>query len=147
MNKSSANLKIDRRRFLSAAGATIAFPTLIPLTTLRAADGSTPSGRITMGMVGCGGMGNGNADSFLRQQDCQIVAACDAVKNHLAAMVKKVNTHYKNEDCRGYSDFRELMARKDIDVVMLALPDHWHSIAAVEAARQKKDIYGEKPLA
>jgi len=98
-------------------------------------------------MVGCGGMGNGNADSFLRQHDCQIVAACDVDKNHLAAMVKKVNSHYKNEDCKGYSDFRELMARKDIDAVMLALPDHWHSIAAVEAARHKKDIYGEKPLA
>src|SRR3954468_9822874 len=147
MNKSPANLKISRRRFLSAAGATIALPTLIPLHTLRAADASPPSGRINMGMIGCGGMGNGNADSFLRQQDCQIVAACDVDRNHLAGMVKKVNGHYKNEDCKGYSDFRELIARKDIDAVMLALPDHWHSIAAVEAARHKKDIYGEKPLA
>jgi predicted dehydrogenase len=147
MNKSPANSPISRRRFLSAAGATIALPTLIPLHTLRAADASPPSGRINMGMIGCGGMGNGNADSFLRQQDCQIVAACDVDRNHLAGMVKKVNGHYKNEDCKGYSDFRELIARKDIDAVMLALPDHWHSIAAVEAARHKKDIYGEKPLA
>jgi predicted dehydrogenase len=68
-------------------------------------------------------------------------------RNHLDAMVKKVNDRYKNTDCKGYHDFRELLARTDIDTVMLALPDHWHGIVAVEAARNQKDIYGEKPLA
>src|SRR5262249_46667537 len=55
--------------------------------------------------------------------------------------------HYKNEDCKAYHDYREMMARTDIDTVMLAVPDHWHELVAVEAARNKKDIYGEKPLA
>src|SRR5262249_37068350 len=52
-----------------------------------------------------------------------------------------------NQDAKAYNDYRELMARKDIDAVMLAVPDHWHGLVAGEAARRKKDIYGEKPLA
>src|SRR5690349_9103381 len=138
---------VSRRRFLAAAGATLAFPTIIPSTALGRADRPAPSNRIVMGVLGCGGMGNGNTDSFLNHSDCQVVAACDVDQNHLDAMVKKVNGHYKTEGCKAYHDFRELMARTDIDAVMLALPDHWHAIIAVEAARHKKDIYGEKPLA
>jgi predicted dehydrogenase len=106
-----------------------------------------PSRRITLGVVGCGGMGTGNTESFLREKDCQVVAACDVDKQHLANLVGHVNKHYQNEDCKSYHDYRELMARKDIDAVMLAVPDHWHELVAVEAARRKKDIYGEKPLA
>jgi len=147
MNTSSLNAPVSRRRFLAAAGATVTLPTLIPWNALGGADSPAPSGRITLGIIGCGGMGNGNTDSFLRHANCQVLAACDVDQNHLDSTVKKINAHYKNDDCKGYHDFRELIARSDIDAVMLALPDHWHSIIAVEAARHKKDIYGEKPLA
>jgi predicted dehydrogenase len=92
-------------------------------------------------------MGNGNTDDFLNKANCQVVAACDVDRNHLDAMVKKVNDHYKNGDCKGYHDFRELLPRTDIDAVMLALPDHWHGIVAVAATGNQKDVYGEKPLA
>src|SRR5437667_6052869 len=146
LNLSPANSRLSRRRFLAAAGATV-LPTLVPLTVWGGEERPAHSARINMAMVGCGGMGNGNTDSFLKHTNCQIVAACDVDQHHLDALVKKVNAHYKNEDCKGYRDFRELLARTDIDAVMLALPDHWHSIVAVEAARHKKDIYGEKPLA
>src|SRR5581483_11429063 len=105
------------------------------------------SRRITLGLVGCGNMGTGNAKSFLPLKDCQVVAACDVDQQHLKHMVNLVNKHYQNNDCKPCHDFRELMARKDIDAVMLAVPDHWHELVAVEAARHKKDIYGEKPLA
>src|SRR5262249_28298598 len=74
-------------------------------------------------------------------------AACDVDKKHLQHAVGVVNKRYNNKDCKPYHDYRELCARTDIDAVMIATPDHWHGIAAVEAARHKKDIYGEKPLA
>jgi predicted dehydrogenase len=138
---------MTRRSFLAATGAAMALPGILPSSAFGRADRPAPSGRITMGVIGCGGMGNGNTDDFLDKANCQVVAACDVDQNHLDAMVKKVNDRYKNADCKGYHDFRELLARTDIDTVMLALPDHWHAIAAVEAARNKKDIYGEKPLA
>ncbi len=92
-------------------------------------------------------MGTGNTNAFLACKDCQVVAACDVDQTHLEALIRRINRHYQDTGCQAYHDYRELMARRDIDVVMLALPDHWHALAAVEAARQKKDIYGEKPLA
>ena len=142
--KPSPGDKLSRRRFLLVTGAALSAPTLLPSGLLGA---EAPSRRITLGVVGCGGMGTGNTESFLREKDCQVVAACDVDKQHLANLVGHVNKHYQNEDCKSYHDYRELMARKDIDAVMLAVPDHWHELVAVEAARRKKDIYGEKPLA
>jgi predicted dehydrogenase len=147
MQHSLPDTKLSRRRFLSLAGAALAFPTLIPASALGRGGAPAPSSRITMGMVGCGSMGGGNTESFLALKGCQVVAACDVDRQHLAAVVKKVNGSYKDTGCKPYHDYRELMARRDIDAVMLAVPDHWHALVAVEAARQKKDIYGEKPLA
>ncbi len=147
MKKSAPTSQISRRDFLAATGVAVALPSIIPISALGQADRPAPSSRITLGVVGCGGMGKGNTDGFLGLSDCQVVAACDVDKRHLDETIKKINTHYNNNDCKGYHDYRELMARTDIDAVMLALPDHWHALAAVEAASQNKDVYGEKPLA
>lgn len=138
---------ITRRSFLYAAGAVLAAPTFIPSSALGADGQTAPSNRLAVGVVGWGMQGPGNTDTFLGQPDAQVVAACDLDKNHLAAAVNRINGHYKNQDCKAYEDYREMMARKDIDVVMLAVPDNWHALVATEAAKQKKDIYGEKPLA
>ncbi len=92
-------------------------------------------------------MGPSNTKIFLEQPDCQVVAACDLDKVALQAALDTVNTKYGNQDCKGYHDYRELLARDDIDAVMIAVPDHWHALVATEAANRKKDIYGEKPLA
>jgi ornithine cyclodeaminase/alanine dehydrogenase-like protein (mu-crystallin family) len=126
MQSSSSRTKLNRRQFLGLTGAALALPTLIPASALGRADAPAASSRITLGMVGCGTMGNGNTDAFLGLKECQVVAACDVDRKHLAAMVKKVNKHYEDSGCKGYHDFRELMARRDIDAVMLAVPDHWH---------------------
>jgi predicted dehydrogenase len=147
MNQPASAAGMSRRNFLAATSVAVVLPTVLPLSALGRASRPAPSGRIVLGVVGCGGMGNGNTDAFLGQGDCQVVAACDVDQRHLEDMVKKVNGHYKNQDCKAYPDFRELMARTDIDAVMLAVPDHWHELVAVEAARHGKDIYGEKPLA
>jgi predicted dehydrogenase len=138
----------SRRRFLAqstaAGAAAIGFPTIVPSSVFGQ---NAPSNKITMAIFGWGMMGPGNTNKFLAETDCQIVAACDIDKTRLAAAVNTVNSAYKNQDCKPYHDFREVMARKDIDTVMLALPDNWHAITAIEAAKNGKDIYGEKPLA
>src|SRR5881394_2292071 len=134
-----------RRSFLATAGAAVAAPMIVPSNLLFGQ--STPSKRIVMGIVGWGMMGPGNTSSLMKEKDCQIVAACDLDKRPLAQAVESINKHYGNSDCKEYHDYREMMARDDIDAVMLAVPDHWHALVATEACRRNKDIYGEKPLA
>lgn len=122
----------------------LGFPTIVPSSVFGQ---NAPSNKITMGVVGWGMQGPGNTNAFMHEFDCQVVAACDLDKNHLATAVGKINEHYKNQDCKAYSDYRELMARKDIDTVMIAVPDNHHALVAVEALKNGKDVYGEKPLA
>jgi predicted dehydrogenase len=133
-----------RRRFLAQSAAAIGFPTIVPASVFGQ---NAPSNKITMGVVGWGMMGPGNTNKFLAEADCQVVAACDIDKRHLESALGTINGYYKNSDCKAYHDYREMMARKDIDTVMLAVPDHWHALTAIEAANNGKDIYGEKPLA
>src|SRR5262245_47684304 len=122
-------LKVSRRAFLASTGAVLAFPTIIPASALGGENRPAPSSRITIGAIGCGSMGFSNIQSFFKQADCQVVAACDVDKNHLTRTVNAINKNYQNEDCKSYHDFRELLARTDIDAVMIATPDHWHAIA------------------
>jgi predicted dehydrogenase len=140
----------NRRRFLKNAGAAAAglvgFPYLIRSSALGLAGTIAPSNRITVGCVGTGWQGGSNLGAFLAEPDAQVTAVCDIDKNHLNEAKNRVNDRYQNTDCKTYADFRELMADPGIDAVMLALPDHWHGIIAVAAARAGKDIYGEKPL-
>ncbi len=140
---SATPFAVNRRTFLKSAGAAA----FVPATAWGRASRSAPSERITLGVIGWGMMGPGNTKVFLAQEDCQVVAACDLDKNHLQAAVDTVNGHYGNQDCKAYHDYRELLARDDIDAVMIAVPDHWHALVATAAAERKKDIYGEKPLA
>ena len=140
MNKRALASGISRRHFLATAGMALVAPTIIPASALGREEMPVPSKRITMGVVGWGMMGPGNTDAFLGFKDCQVVAACDLDKNHLQQALDKINGHYKNQDCKPYHDYREMMARKDIDAVMIAVPDHWHAMLATEAAKHKKDI-------
>jgi len=141
---------LSRRKFLKksaqiSAGAFI-IPTLIPDSALGKNGSVSPSNRIVMGCIGVGGMGSGNMRSFLSLKDVQIVAVNDVDANHLQNAKKTIDKHYKNTTCKTYHDFRNLIARKDIDAISLATPDHWHAIPAITAAQSGKDIYGEKPL-
>ncbi|HZL79076.1 MAG TPA: Gfo/Idh/MocA family oxidoreductase [Candidatus Limnocylindrales bacterium] len=145
--KNDSRTKVSRRHFIATAGAAMALPFLVPGCAVGRGGRSRPSNRINLGVVGWGMQGPGNTKSFLFEEDCQVVAACDLDTNHLQSAVDTINDHYQNKDCQAYHDYRELMAREDIDAVMLAVPDHWHALVATEAARHKKDVYGEKPLA
>jgi predicted dehydrogenase len=92
-------------------------------------------------------MGLRHVKGFLQEDDCQIIAVCDVDAGRLDAAATEINKHYGNEDCARYNDFRELICNDEIDALCISVPDHWHSIPAIEGIRAGKDIYGEKPLA
>ena len=134
---------LTRRRFLQSASAAVA---LSQSSWARAAR-IAANDRITIGVIGWGMMGPANTKAFLGESDCQVVAACDLDKKHLQTALDTINGKYGNKDCKPYHDYREMIARDDIDAIMIAVPDQWHAVVATEAASRKKDIYGEKPLA
>jgi predicted dehydrogenase len=138
-----ANQRINRRQALRLGASAAAFPFFVPARLLG---DDAPSKQITMGFIGVGWMGEGNLDKFLSQRDCRVLAIADVDERHLDKNIHKVNDRYHNKDCKPYKDFRELLARKDIDAVCISTPDHWHAIPAIMAADAKKDIYCEKPL-
>jgi predicted dehydrogenase len=105
-----------------------------------------PSDRITVGHIGVGGMGTGHVLAFLQQPDVRTLAICDVRREHREAAKALVDEAYGNRDCTLHNDYRELLRRSDIDAVVMAAPDHWHALIGIEAARNRKDIYHEKPL-
>lgn len=141
----------SRRQFLrNAAGVSVGLvgvPYVIRSTALGAAGAVAPSERITMGCIGVGSQGSGNMNAFLSKKDAQVIAVCDVDKRNLNRAKDTVDKKYGNSSCATYSDFRELLARADVDALSLAMPDHWHSIPVVMGAQAGKDMYGEKPLA
>ncbi|MBP7050399.1 MAG: Gfo/Idh/MocA family oxidoreductase [Phycisphaerae bacterium] len=138
----------SRRRFLrhvaGISAGVVGFPHIVPSTVLGS---SAPSERITLGCIGVGGQGTGNMQGFLSKKDAQVVAVCDVDKKNLDRAKSLVDKKYENTGCATYHDFREVIARADIDALSLAMPDHWHSIPVVLGAQAGKDMYGEKPLA
>jgi hypothetical protein len=140
--------KASRRDFLKATGLTtvaIGFPTIIPSSALGNDEKPAPSNRIVMAGIGLGNMGGGDLGNFLGNKDVQYVAVCDVRKHKRAEYKGRVNKQYNNNDCKEYGDFRELMAREDIDAVHIATPDHWHALQVIEACRNGKDVYCQKP--
>jgi predicted dehydrogenase len=133
----------NRRNILKVLAAGTVAPLIIPRSLFGA---DAPSKKITVGCIGVGWQGGDNMKGFLNENDCQVVAVCDVDDNHLQEAVGKVNEHYGNKDCKGYKDFRELLARGDIDAVVISTPDHWHGLQAIAAANAGKDIFCEKPL-
>jgi len=140
--------RITRRSFLKgtvvAAGTTVAFPAIVPSSVFGA---YSPSNRIVMGAIGVGSQGSGDMRGFLSKPEVQMVAVCDVDKSHRDGAKKTVDQRYRNSDCTAYLDFRELIGRGDLDAVQLAMPDQWHAIPAIAAARAGLDIHGQKPLA
>jgi predicted dehydrogenase len=138
----SPTFKITRRSALKTAAA-VSVPLVLP-GRLFGAD--APSKKVTMASIGIGWQGGSNLANFLGNGDCRVLAVADVDSNHLKAAANHVNNQYGNKDCKTYKDFRELLARTDIDGVCISTPDHWHAITAIAAARAKKDIFCEKPL-
>lgn len=146
MNSSTS---LSRRLFLkrtSAALAIAAAPQIVPSSVLGLGGQTAPSNRITVGFIGTGSHGVGwNLGPYLRHKDAQVVAACDVDSKHLFRASETINDRYKNEDCFTTKDFREVLARKDIDAVMVSTPDHWHTLISLMAIQAGKDVQCEKP--
>ena len=142
----SVTTRITRRRFLGGtAAATFAAPWIVPGSALGA-DGSTAANeRVTMGTIGTGGQGTGDMQGFLGFSQVQMLAVCDPVPEHRQRAKQIVDQRYKNQDCRAYNDFREVLARYDIDAVLVGTPDHWHAVIVIQACKHGKDVYSEKP--
>ncbi len=139
---------MKRRDFIKTSllgAAAVSAPIVVPARVLgRGA--VPPSDCIVMGCIGVGSMGTGHVRSFLGQPDVRIVAVCDVRREHRNRAKKIIDEHYGNSDCAVYNDFRELLARDDIDAVTNVTPDHWHALIGLEAVRRRKDMYYEKPL-
>jgi len=109
-------------------------------------DGAVPpSERIVLGGIGIGHRGTYDLSCFLPQPDVQFVAVCDVKASRRAAVKRMADQRYGNQDCQTYRDFRDLLARDDIDAVLIATGPNWHATAAIYAARAGKDMYCEKP--
>jgi predicted dehydrogenase len=106
---------------------------------------AAPSDRINMGFIGVGGMGTSRLKGFLQHMDVVPVAVCDLDKNRAEAAAKLIRDT-RNSSPVIYSDYRKLLAAKDIDAVCIATPDHWHALPAIQACEAGKDVFVEKPL-
>jgi predicted dehydrogenase len=135
---------ISRRSFLAGSAAAIALPTVIPGSALGK-DGATPaSDRIGTGHIGVGGRGSGHLGGFINRKDAQVIAVCDPYKSKCAKAKARVDKKYKG--CATYQDFRKLLARKDIDAVVIASPENWHALHSIHSVRSGKDVYCEKAI-
>lgn len=140
----------NRRTFLKQAAALSAVPFILPSKVWSAE--INPNDRITMGFIGTGKQNNHLMNSFLQRKNVRVVGVCDVDTTRRTAAQTRVNEYYTANpdagaaDCAAYNDFRELIARDDVDAICIATPDHWHAIQTVAALKAGKDVYCEKPL-
>jgi predicted dehydrogenase len=143
---------LNRRGFLRATSLAATVPLLLPASIWAADKESTPNSRLTLGFIGVGKQGRFLMDCFLPHSGVQIVAVCDVDTTRRESSRKKTEEYYSIKGdkafkgCEAYKDYRELLARKDIDAVVIGAPDHWHALIAVAACAAGKDVYCEKPL-
>jgi predicted dehydrogenase len=142
---------ITRRRFVGTVAA-LAAPCVVPSSVLGRGSAMAPSERVTLGFVGTGGRGTGVMKAFLSLDTSQVLAVCDIRRERRQAAARIVGQQYQasrsgsGKPCDDYNDFRDVLARDDIDAVAICPQDHWHGPIAVAAARAGKDMYCEKPL-
>jgi predicted dehydrogenase len=139
----------DRRSFLKAVAGGVAagFPMIVPSSALGRDGFVAPSERVVFGAIGVGRQGSGDMRGFLGQQEVRVAAICDVQQAARERVATTVNTRYGDTACAQYNDYRELLARRDIDAVVIATGERWHPLIAAEAARSGKHMYCEKPLA
>ncbi len=147
-NVTDQRAAMPRRDFLGrsiAAGAAFAAPWVIPATALGRDGAVAPGERIALGVIGIGPRCTYDLKSMLAFNDIRCVAIADVQASRRAAGKSLVDQHYGNKDCALHRDFRELLARPEVDAVLIATGDRWHAPASILAAKAGKDVYSEKP--
>src|SRR6266516_3892838 len=130
---------VSRRRFLKTSIASLTTLTIVPRRVLGGAGFTPPSETLTRAVIGTGGMGMGHVKSI--NTSCKLLAVCDVDEAHLQNALKA-----GGPDVKGYRDFREVLERKDIDIIHVPTPPHWHAIISIAAAKAGKDEWCEKPM-
>ena len=136
----TANNRISRRVFLTRTSTALLAAPLVASSRVFGAND-----RIVMGCIGVGGQGRGDMGGYLGFKEVQVRAVCDVVGRHRELAKGMVDGRYRNQDCKTYTHFEDVLARPDIDALLIATPDHWHAVIAIEAMKQGKDVYCEKP--
>jgi predicted dehydrogenase len=138
--KTMRNNVTTRRTFLGQCVATtLAMPMLSPGRVFGA------NNRITMGFIGMGGQGRGDLNGFLGFPEVQVLDVCDVVEEHVKMAKRQVDNRYGNRECKATIDWREVVARDDLDAIFVGTPDHWHAVISIAAMKNGKDVYCEKP--
>jgi hypothetical protein len=149
INANPSIIRSTRRTFLSrigtAAGGFFAAPYFVPARALGREGAAVPNERVVLGAIGIGGRGSYVLDCFLQEPDVQFVAICEVKAQRRLAVKKKADAKYGNQDCAMYRDLREMLARPDLDAVLIATGPNWHALASILAAKAGKDVYCEKP--
>ena len=138
----------NRRKFLGTAlktGALLALPQFVPGRVLGMDGGIAPSEQIVLGGIGIGNRGTYDLSCFLEEKDVRFIAVCDVKAARRKAIKQRADDKYGNQDCATYRDLRDLLARNDIDAVLIATGPNWHATAAILASEAGKDVYCEKP--
>ena len=142
--------RTSRRSFLRTTLAAGIAPMFLPGRIWSAE--VKPNDRLSIGLIGNGKMNSGHLGDWLKRADTQVVAVCDVDTTRRENAKKTAETHYAKatgtdyKGCAAFTNFEDLLARKDIDLVCIATPDHWHAIIDIAAAKAGKDIYAEKPM-
>ena len=142
-----------RRGFLKTGALAVGAPWVIPSSAMGLETKEIPSNRIGLGFIGLGAMNSGHIGRFLAQSDVQIVAGCDPWTHKRETAQERIHSRYADmfgkgiyRGCAVYNDFRDLIQDSNVDAVVIATPDHWHTIPALAAVRAGKDVYLEKPM-
>ena len=145
--------RTSRRQFLKTAALALGVPAVIPASALGAAGRSAPGNRIAVAVIGLGSRGNDHLSAFLSRPDAQVLAVSDPQRPKAEAARQRVEKHYGQATASGAykgcvvtQDFREIVARPDVDAVSIASPEHWHALHSLAALRAGKDVYCEKAL-
>ncbi len=137
--------RMGRRGFLRAATGAFAAPWLVRASALGRNGSVAASERIVLGAIGIGPRGRHVLSCMIAERDVRFVAICDVQRSRREAVKRMADARYGNTDCAMYRDLRALLARPDIDAVLIATGDHWHALASILAAKAGKDVYSEKP--